>query len=81
MQSPLQKRLRRAAGQLDALIQALDNPVVDCRDVLIRAKTIRQALDGFASAYIEEHIDLCIRDNMQPDDLAKNLETALKYFS
>lgn len=68
-------------GQMEALLRQLDEPTQDCRDVLIRAKTIRQALDGFATAYIEEHMELCMREKMTSTQLSQNLETALKYFS
>jgi len=60
---------------------ALDSHDADCRDILIRAKTIRSALDGFATAFIEDHMEQCMREKMNTRELAENLESALKYFS
>lgn len=81
MQNSIKNRLLRSKGQLDALICALDDEDCDCADILLRAKTVRQALDGFARAYIEEHMLECIRAPHTNEELESNLQVAMKYFS
>jgi DNA-binding FrmR family transcriptional regulator len=51
----LQKRLKRLAGQIQALDRAVEAGM-PCIDVLQQATSCRGALDGFIAQVIEDHI-------------------------
>lgn len=51
----LQKRLKRLAGQIQALDRAVEAGA-PCVDVLQQATSCRGALDGFIGQVIEDHI-------------------------
>ncbi|MFD1493317.1 MULTISPECIES: metal-sensitive transcriptional regulator [Microbacterium] len=73
-QRKIVNRLRRAQGQLAAVITAVDAGA-DCRDVVIQLSAVSKALDRAGYAIIASAMRTCLADptddSVTPDELEK----------
>lgn len=69
-------RLRRAEGQLSAVIKAVDSGA-DCRDIVIQLSAVSKALDRAGYAIVASAMRNCISD---PDDTSMTPEELEKLF-
>ena len=73
-QRKIVNRLRRAQGQLAAVITAVDAGA-DCRDVVIQLSAVSKALDRAGYAIIASAMRTCLTDptddSVTPDELEK----------
>lgn len=73
-QRKIVNRLRRAEGQLSAVIRAVDSGA-DCRDIVIQLSAVSKALDRAGYAIVASAMRTCIADPgdtaMTPDELEK----------
>ena len=73
-QRKIVNRLRRAEGQLGAVIKAVDSGA-DCRDIVIQLSAVSKALDRAGYAIVASAMRNCIADpdddSMTPDELEK----------
>ena len=67
-------RLRRAEGQLGAVIKAVESGA-ECRDIVIQLSAVSKALDRAGYAIVASAMRTCIADpddkSMTPDELEK----------
>lgn len=75
-QRKIVNRLRRAEGQLSAVIRAVDSGA-DCRDIVIQLSAVSKALDRAGYAIVASAMRNCIAD---PDDAAITPEELEKLF-
>lgn len=73
-QRKIVNRLRRAEGQLSAVIRAVESGA-DCRDIVIQLSAVSKALDRAGYAIVASAMRTCIADpddsSMTPEDLEK----------
>lgn len=73
-QRKIVNRLRRAEGQLSAVIKAVDAGA-DCRDIVIQLSAVSKALDRAGYAIVASAMRTCLADpedgSMTPDELEK----------
>ena len=73
-QRKIVNRLRRAQGQLAAVVNAVESGA-DCRDVVIQLAAVSKALDRAGYAIVASAMRTCIADpqdeSMTPDELEK----------
>lgn len=75
-QRKIVNRLRRAEGQLSAVIRAVDSGA-DCRDIVIQLSAVSKALDRAGYAIVASAMRTCIAD---PDDTAMTPDELEKLF-
>lgn len=66
-QKPVLNRLRRAQGQLNAIISAIENGG-KCRDVVIQLAAVSSALDKAGFQIISTAMQKCIADENDDSD-------------
>lgn len=73
-QRKIVNRLRRAEGQLGAVIKAVESGA-ECRDIVIQLSAVSKALDRAGYAIVASAMRNCIADpednSMTPDELEK----------
>lgn len=73
-QRKIVNRLRRAEGQLSAVIRAVESGA-ECRDIVIQLSAVSKALDRAGYAVVASAMRTCIADpddsSMTPEDLEK----------
>ena len=69
-------RLRRAEGQLGAVIKAVESGA-ECRDIVIQLSAVSKALDRAGYAIVASAMRTCIAD---PDDKSMTPEELEKLF-
>jgi DNA-binding FrmR family transcriptional regulator len=73
-QRKIVNRLRRAEGQLGAVIKAVESGA-ECRDIVIQLSAVSKALDRAGYAIVASAMRTCIADpedtSMTPEDLEK----------
>lgn len=73
-QRKIVNRLRRAEGQLAAVIRAVDSGA-DCRDIVTQLSAVSKALDRAGYAIVASAMRTCLADpedqSMTPDELEK----------
>jgi DNA-binding FrmR family transcriptional regulator len=73
-QRKIVNRLRRAEGQLGAVIKAVESGA-ECRDIVIQLSAVSKALDRAGYAIVASAMRTCIADpdddSMTPDELEK----------
>jgi DNA-binding FrmR family transcriptional regulator len=73
-QRKIVNRLRRAEGQLAAVIRAVDSGA-ECRDIVIQLSAVSKALDRAGYAIVASAMRNCIADpedtSMTPEELEK----------
>ena len=73
-QRKIVNRLRRAQGQLNAVVNAVESGT-DCRDIVIQLAAVSKALDRAGYAIVASAMRTCIAapqdESMTPDDLEK----------
>ena len=73
-QRKIVNRLRRAEGQLGAVIKAVDSGA-DCRDIVIQLSAVSKALDRAGYAIVASAMRNCIADprdqSITPEELEK----------
>ncbi|GAA1773759.1 metal-sensitive transcriptional regulator [Agromyces lapidis] len=68
-------RLKRARGQLDAVIAAVESDA-DCRTVITRLATVTSALDKAGFAIISQAMQECLAPEREDDDDARDGKVA-----
>lgn len=79
----LHRRLRKIAGQINALERLIDEDV-PCEDILIQVNAAKSALHKVGQIILEGHVHHCVKDgieNGQADDTMKKLLKAIEHFS
>ncbi len=73
-QRKIVNRLRRAEGQLSAVIRAVESGA-ECRDIVIQLSAVSKALDRAGFAIVASAMRNCLADpedsSMTPDELEK----------
>lgn len=73
-QRKIVNRLRRAEGQLGAVIKAVESGA-ECRDIVIQLSAVSKALDRAGYAIVATAMRTCLADpddsSMTPEDLEK----------
>ncbi|HUH53992.1 MAG TPA: metal-sensitive transcriptional regulator [Microbacteriaceae bacterium] len=72
---PIINRLKRANGQLAALIQAVENDA-DCRDVIMQLSAVSKAIDRAGFKILSTELQECV---LNPDG-EQNVEELEKLF-
>lgn len=75
--NPLHHRLNRAMGQIEAIKKQIGSDAEDCMKILQQLKASINALKKFGEAYMEDHLDVCIRNGMSEEDMKKNLKSVI----
>ncbi|WP_349428300.1 metal-sensitive transcriptional regulator [Microbacterium sp. LWS13-1.2] len=75
-QRKIVNRLRRAEGQLGAVIRAVESGA-ECRDIVIQLSAVSKALDRAGYAIVASAMRTCIAD---PDDKSMTPEELEKLF-
>ena len=72
-------RLNRAIGQIEAIKNNLSkNPEdQDCVQTFNQLKASINALKKFGQVYMEEHLDDCLEQGIDKEEIAKNLKPIL----
>ena len=72
-------RLNRAIGQIEAMKNDLSmNPEdQDCVQTFNQLKASINALKKFGQTYMEEHLDDCLEQGIDKEEIAKNLKPIL----
>lgn len=72
-------RLNRAQGQIGSIKTLLETPgsEQDCLKVLQQLKASINALKKFGEAYMEDHLEECIKDGKTAEELKENLKTVI----
>ena len=72
-------RLNRAIGQIEAIKNDLSmNPEdQDCVQTFNQLKASINALKKFGQTYMEEHLDDCLEQGIDKEEIAKNLKQIL----
>lgn len=73
------KRLRRAHGQLAAVIRMIEEER-DCADVVTQLSACSKALDRAGFTFISTGLQKCIVDNEDPTERTANLAAMEKLF-
>jgi len=73
----LQLRLRKIAGQVQAIERMLDVQR-DCAEVLTQVVSARRALKSFAEALMQRHFEECIAGSVTPEESQSRLRDLLK---
>lgn len=80
--SKLKNRLRRVAGQVDAVQRMIDDDEY-CVDILMQISAATGALNKVGEVILEEHLKSCVRDaveNGNEKDREKKLEELIAIF-
>ena len=72
-------RLKRARGQLSAVIDAMETDA-DCRDVAIQLAAVGKAIDRAGFAVISTALKHCVIDGEDADDGAPSMAELEKLF-
>ncbi|KDA04755.1 hypothetical protein DC31_05610 [Microbacterium sp. CH12i] len=72
-------RLKRARGQLSAVIDAMETEA-DCRDVVIQLAAVGKAIDRAGFAVISTALRTCVSSDEQTDEDAPTLAELEKLF-
>jgi len=72
-------RLKRARGQLTAVIDAMETDA-DCRDVVIQLAAVGKAIDRAGFAVISTALRHCMTDDEAPDEGAPTVAELEKLF-
>ena len=72
-------RLNRAIGQIEAIKRDLsENPKdQDCVKTFNQLKASINALKKFGQTYMSEHLDECLEQGINKDEISKNLKPIL----
>ena len=72
-------RLNRAIGQIEAIKRdLLENPQdQDCVKTFNQLKASINALKKFGQTYMSEHLDECLEQGINKDEISKNLKPIL----
>lgn len=74
----LQLRLGRVIGQLQGLQKRIASGTSDCLFEIQQIKAASNALWKVAEAYLELHLNECIRQNRPPAEIQKNLQSIIR---
>ena len=72
-------RLNRAIGQIEAIKRDLSNDPKnqDCVKTFNQLKASINALKKFGQTYMSEHLDECLEQGVNKDEISKNLKPIL----
>ena len=79
----LHRRLKKIAGQVNAIDKMVDEDV-PCEDVLIQINAVKSALHKVGQIVLEGHLNHCVRDGIEHGDADKtiaNFAKAIEHFS
>ena len=79
----LHRRLRRIAGQINAIDAMVDRDV-PCEDMLIQINAAKNALHKVGQIVLEGHLNHCVRDGIEHGDAERtisNFAKAIEQFS
>lgn len=65
--SKLKNRLRRVAGQVDAVQRMIDDDEY-CVDILMQISAVTGALNKVGEVILEEHLKSCVREAIENGD-------------
>lgn len=72
-------RLKRARGQLTAVIDAIESDA-DCRDVVLQLAAVGKAIDRAGFAVISTALRTCLADGEDADEGAPDVQELEKLF-
>ncbi|MEJ1089096.1 metal-sensitive transcriptional regulator [Microbacterium sp. Mu-80] len=72
-------RLKRARGQLTAVIDAMETDA-DCRDVVLQLAAVGKAIDRAGFAVISTALRTCVTEGEDADDDAPSMQELEKLF-
>jgi DNA-binding FrmR family transcriptional regulator len=76
--TPLIHRLNRAQGQIEAIKRKLQSDQeLDCVKTIQQVKAANNALKRFAEAYVQEHLDQCLRKGVSKREMEKGLQEVI----
>lgn len=68
-------RLNRAQGQIEAIKRLItEEGAQDCLKTIQLVKAANNALKKFAEAFVREHLDRCVRNDMPLGQIERNLK-------
>ena len=70
-------RLNRIQGQLEAVKRTLLEPETDCVSAMQLVKASMQATKKFAEAYVEQHLNECVRRGESPRVLEQDIRRVI----
>jgi len=71
-------RLNRITGQIDAIRKKLDGGEdKDCLATLQQLKASINALKKFGEAYMTQHLDECLKQGGNPDEMKADLKSVI----
>lgn len=71
-------RLNRAQGQIEALKKIVNSDQEqDCLETLRLIKAVNNALKKFGEAYVSEHLDQCIRNDVPKQQMQEGLQEVI----
>ncbi len=79
----LHRRLRKIAGQINAIDAMVDRDV-PCEEVLIQINAAKNALHKVGQIVLEGHLNHCVRDGIEHGDAERtisNFAKAIEQFS
>ena len=79
----LHRRLRKIAGQINAIDAMVDRDV-PCEDMLIQINAAKNALHKVGQIVLEGHLNHCVRDGIEHGDAERtmsNFAKAIEQFS
>jgi len=71
-------RLSRVIGQLQALQKRIAAGSTDCLSDIQQIKAAHNALWKVAEAYLEIHLNECVRQNKSASEIQKNLQSVIR---
>jgi DNA-binding FrmR family transcriptional regulator len=74
---PIQQRLRRLTGQIEALEAAISTEV-PCSEVIPQLLAVKGALDAVVALYLEQSLDRCVTDG-DTTQLKTVIKTLIKH--
>ncbi|MFZ5629602.1 MAG: metal-sensitive transcriptional regulator [Spirochaetota bacterium] len=74
----LRVRLNRVVGQLQGLQKRIGSGGSDCLADIQQIKAANNALWKVAEAYLEIHLNECVRQNKPATEIQKNLQSVIR---
>lgn len=77
-QKALIHRLNRAQGQIEAIKRSLANEnEKNCLETIRLIKASQNALKKFAEAYVSEHLEECLDQDVSKEEMHKGLQVVI----
>lgn len=71
-------RINRIQGQLEALKKVVNDPNTDCKKAMQLLKAATNALKKFGEAYVEQKLNLCIKNKKNIQSMEKELKDVIR---